>query len=72
MVVKDYLHQSKTVDLSAFAVLTRREREVLQLYAEGKITRQIDKAFTPQHQDGGVSPQTDYREAWISKLCRTH
>lgn len=40
-VVEDYLHQAKTVDDSAFAVLTLREREVLQLYAEGKITRQI-------------------------------
>jgi DNA-binding NarL/FixJ family response regulator len=40
-VVDDYLHQTKTVDDSAFAVLTLREREVLQLYAEGKITRQI-------------------------------
>ncbi len=41
MVVEDYLHQSKTLDNSAFAILTLREREVLQLYAEGKITRQI-------------------------------
>jgi DNA-binding NarL/FixJ family response regulator len=40
-VVEDFLLQSKTKDTSAFGVLTTREREVLQLYAEGKITRQI-------------------------------
>jgi DNA-binding NarL/FixJ family response regulator len=41
MVVEDFLLQSKSLDTSAFGVLTLREREVLQLYAEGKITRQI-------------------------------
>ncbi len=40
-VVEDYLHQADHLDSSAFAVLTSREREVMQLYAEGKITRQI-------------------------------
>ncbi len=41
MVIEDFLLQSKTLDTSAFGILTLREREVLQLYAEGKITRQI-------------------------------
>jgi DNA-binding NarL/FixJ family response regulator len=41
MVVEDFIHRSTSGNTSVFAVLTLREREVLQLYAEGKITRQI-------------------------------
>ncbi len=40
-VVKDYLHKSSGVDFSAFSMLTGREREVLQLIAEGKNTKEI-------------------------------
>lgn len=39
-VVKDYLGKIVTKD-SASMVLTKREREVLQLFAEGKTTKQI-------------------------------
>jgi len=44
-VVEGYLHQAAGPDSSVFAVLTPREREVLQLYAEGRITRQIAEAL---------------------------
>ncbi len=40
IVVKDYLIKSSEKPLSAFAKLTVREREVLQLLAEGKSTKQ--------------------------------
>ena len=39
MVVEDF--KAATGDTSAFSVLTPREREILQLYAEGKISREI-------------------------------
>jgi len=39
VVIQDYVHGSVEED-SAFSVLTRREREVLQLLAEGKTTKQ--------------------------------
>ena len=39
VVVQSYVHGSVEED-SAFSVLTRREREVLQLLAEGKTTKQ--------------------------------
>jgi two-component system response regulator NreC len=40
VVIKDYISGPK-LDSSAFSVLTAREREVLQLMAEGKSTKQI-------------------------------
>jgi DNA-binding NarL/FixJ family response regulator len=40
VVVQNYVHRSTEEDDSAFSVLTRREREVLQLLAEGKTTKQ--------------------------------
>lgn len=40
-VVRDYISQAPAAASSAFAVLTGREREVLQLLAEGKTTRKI-------------------------------
>jgi len=40
-VVEDYVQKLSESDSSAFSLLTSREREVLQLFAEGKITRQI-------------------------------
>ena len=39
MVVEDFKYGSG--DTSAFSALTSREREILQLYAEGKISREI-------------------------------
>jgi len=39
--IKDYIHQLQKDDLSVFSVLTAREREVLQLLAEGKTIKEI-------------------------------
>ena len=41
VVVKDYIHHLEKTDPSAFSVLTTREREVLQLLAEGKTVKEI-------------------------------
>ncbi len=41
VVIKDYVPQVSTEHTSAFSVLSAREREVLQLLAEGKTTKDI-------------------------------
>ena len=41
MVVRDYVTQAGVDDAAAFSVLTPREREVLQLMAEGESTKAI-------------------------------
>jgi DNA-binding NarL/FixJ family response regulator len=41
IMVEDYLRQSPNFDNNAFSLLTNREREVLQLLAEGKTTKEI-------------------------------
>ena len=41
IVVKEYLHNLPANDKNVFTILTVREREVLQLLAEGKSTKQI-------------------------------
>ena len=41
IVIKDFVSGRAATDTSAFAILTAREREVLQLMAEGKNTNQI-------------------------------
>jgi DNA-binding NarL/FixJ family response regulator len=41
IVVRDFVNQPRGPSQAAFSVLTTREREVLQLMAEGKSTRQI-------------------------------
>jgi len=41
VVVDDYLHRLSKADFSGSGVLSNREREVLQLLAEGKSTKQI-------------------------------
>jgi DNA-binding NarL/FixJ family response regulator len=43
VIIKGYINQLSTGDDSAYSVLTRREREVLQLIAEGKSTKVIAK-----------------------------
>jgi DNA-binding NarL/FixJ family response regulator len=40
-VVKDYITHIPRENLSAFSILTQREREILQLIAEGKSTKEI-------------------------------
>jgi len=41
VVVEDYIHRLAQTDFAGFEVLTDREREVLQLMAEGHSTKQI-------------------------------
>ena len=41
IVVKEYVHQLKKTNSSVFSVLTARQREVLQLLAEGKTIKEI-------------------------------
>jgi DNA-binding NarL/FixJ family response regulator len=43
VVVENYMRNLPQKDESAFSILTKREREVLQLLAEGKTTKQIAK-----------------------------
>lgn len=40
-VIKDYITHIPRENLSAFSILTQREREILQLIAEGKSTKEI-------------------------------
>lgn len=63
VMVKEYVHLSVKEDGSAFSVLTAREREVLQLLAEGKTTRDIAAAL-------GISVKTieTYRQHIMDKL----
>jgi DNA-binding NarL/FixJ family response regulator len=44
-VIKDYLEQLSANSASSQPVLTAREREVVQLYAEGRTTRQIAESL---------------------------
>lgn len=41
IMIKDYVHTLKSYDYSVYSILTPREREVLQLIAEGKTTAKI-------------------------------
>lgn len=43
VVVEKYVRHSKEKERSAFSLLSQREREVLQLMAEGKTTKQIGR-----------------------------
>jgi two-component system response regulator NreC len=43
VVVENYMRQTPGSDNSAFSILSKREREVLQLLTEGKTTKQIAK-----------------------------
>ncbi len=62
LMIKDYVRQMSTDSTSVFAALTVREREVLQLLAEGKSTRQIACTSQYQFEDGGDSPAADHGE----------
>jgi DNA-binding NarL/FixJ family response regulator len=61
VVVEDYT--APAADTSAFAVLTLREREVLQLFAEGKSPRQIAEALHL-----GLKTVEAYRRQILEKL----
>lgn len=41
IVINDYINLAKSADSSAYTVLSAREREVLQMLAEGKTTKEI-------------------------------
>jgi len=51
VVVENYVRHSSEKDGSVFSVLSQREREVLQLMAEGKTTKQIARSLH-------ISPKT--------------
>jgi DNA-binding NarL/FixJ family response regulator len=61
--IKDYMNHFPEKNLSVFSVLTTREREVLQLLAEGKSTREIAAGLK-------VSSKTieTYRQQIMKKL----
>jgi two-component system response regulator NreC len=63
VVVENYVRNSKKKERSAFSLLSEREREVLQLMAEGKTTKQIGQRLH-------ISPKTveGHRLRLMSKL----
>ena len=63
VVVEKYVRHSKEKESSAFSLLSQREREVLQLLAEGKTTKQIGRKLH-------ISPKTveGHRLRLMSKL----
>lgn len=63
VVVKDYLQKLPESDSSVFSVLTAREREVLQLLAEGNTTKEI--AYTL---NVSVKTVETYRQHIMEKL----
>lgn len=63
IVIKDYVRGLSTPGSSAFSVLTAREREVLQLMAEGKTTSQI-----AEHLHISVKTVETHRQQVMHKL----
>ena len=63
MMIKDYVHNLSKTEFSVASILTPREREVLQLLAEGKTTKQISASLK-------VSVKTieTYRQQIMHKL----
>jgi two-component system response regulator NreC len=63
VVVENYVRNSVDKETSAFSLLSQREREVLQLMAEGKTTKQIARSLH-------ISPKTveGHRLRLMSKL----
>jgi two-component system, NarL family, response regulator NreC len=72
IVVKDYVSRIPSPVQTAFSVLTAREREVLQLMAEGKSTAQYRRTFAYQHQDRRDPPSADHAQIGHPQRCRTH
>jgi DNA-binding NarL/FixJ family response regulator len=64
LVVDEYLHRSTEQGKSAYSILTDREREVLQLIAEGKSTKRIARELF-------VSPKTiEWHRSQLMKKLR--
>jgi DNA-binding NarL/FixJ family response regulator len=63
LVIKDYSRFVSKENLSAFSLFTNREREVLQLLAEGKATREIASKL-----DVSVKTVETYRQKIMDKL----
>jgi two-component system, NarL family, response regulator NreC len=63
IVVKDYLATSTSQESSAFYLLSPREREVLQLIAEGKTTNQIG-----EHLHVSIKTAETHRSQIMAKL----
>jgi len=63
MVRRDYLRQVKKVDTSGLPALTARERETLQLLAEGRTTKEI-----AVHLEVSVKTIETYRQHIMQKL----
>jgi DNA-binding NarL/FixJ family response regulator len=63
MMIKDYVYNLSKTEFSVTSILTSREREVLQLLAEGKTTKQIALSLN-------VSVKTieTYRQQLMHKL----
>jgi DNA-binding NarL/FixJ family response regulator len=63
LILKDYVYRLKQSDTSVYSILTAREREVLQMLAEGKNTKQIAMSLK-------VSVKTieTYRQQMMEKL----
>ena len=62
-VIKDYTHLFSKTEISAFSILTPREREVLQLLSEGKTTKEI-----ALHLIVSVKTVETYRQQLMDKL----
>ena len=63
IVVKDYVNLTRAAESSAYSLLSNREREVLQLLAEGKSTREIaDSLFL------SIKTIESHRKQIMSKL----
>ena len=60
---REYLHKESKVDTSVFSILTAREREVLQLMAEGKTTNEIASRL-----DVSVKTIETHRQHIMAKL----
>jgi two-component system, NarL family, response regulator NreC len=63
VVVQDYLSTSTSEESSAFSLLSAREREVLQLIAEGKTTNQIG-----EHLHVSIKTVETHRAQLMAKL----
>jgi len=63
IVARNYIDRLEKMDSSAFALLTTREREVLQLLAEGKTVKEI-----AYHLNLSVKTIETYRQRMMDKL----